>query len=102
MGAGRIRIKGDRLVGRPERHIVITFQRGNHQTHEGEGDGIVGSALGDRARVSPTAIFAQREDGPCYKLALPDGRDGRIQLLVERDADFLAAFSDPNARVFLR
>ena len=51
---------------------------------------------------APRTIFAQSAEGPCHKLSLPEAENGRIQLLVERESAFVSAFSDPNARVYLR
>jgi hypothetical protein len=66
------------------------------------GRSIVVIELAEDAPAPPQTIFAQSPEGPCHKLRLPEAENGRIQLLVEQESAFVSAFSDPNARVYLR
>jgi hypothetical protein len=64
---------------------------------------IVVIELGSEAGRTPRSIIAQSADGRSHKLPLPEAEDGRIQLMVNTEgAGFLAAFRDPNTRVYLQ
>tara|TARA_B100000676_G_C18087433_1_gene856272 strand:- start:1624 stop:1776 length:153 start_codon:yes stop_codon:yes gene_type:complete len=45
------------------------------------------------------AVFSK--DDQCRRLALPEPRDGLIQLLMESGSDFLAALRDPDNEIFI-
>ena len=45
------------------------------------------------------AVFA--DDDRCRRLALPEPRDGLIQLLVESNSDILAALRNPKSEIFI-
>ncbi len=72
------------------------------ESHAIEGRTIVVIELSDSDGATPATIFAQRPDGRCYKLTLPEAQNARIQLLVDQDSAILAALRDPNATVILR
>jgi len=72
------------------------------ESHAMEGRIIVVIELSDSAGATPATLFAQRPDGRCYKLTLPEAQNARIQLLVDQDAAIVAALRDPNATVILR
>jgi hypothetical protein len=72
------------------------------ESHAIEGRTIVVIELSESATTTPATIFAQRPDGRCYKLSLPEAQNARIQLLVDQDSAIVAALRDPNATVILR
>jgi hypothetical protein len=72
------------------------------ESHAIEGRIIVVIELSESAEATPATIFAQRPDGRCYKLTLPEAQNARIQLLVDEDSAMVAALRDPNATVILR
>ena len=72
------------------------------ESHAIEGRTIVVIELNESDEATPVTIFAQRPDGRCYKLTLPEAQNARIQLLVDQDSAILAALRDPNATVILR
>jgi hypothetical protein len=71
-------------------------------SHAIEGRTIVVIELSESAAATPATIFAQRADGRCYRLALPEAQNARIQLLVDQDSAIVAALRDPNTTVILR
>jgi hypothetical protein len=72
------------------------------ESHAMEGRTIVVIELSESVTTAPATIFAQRPDGRCYKLSLPEAQNARIQLLVDQDSAIVAALRDPNATVILR
>ena len=55
------------------------------------------SELGSHPRW--LAVFSK--DNQCRRLALPEPRDGLIQLLMESGSDLLAALRDPDNEIFI-
>lgn len=49
----------------------------------------------------PVSLFVCDSDNRCDKFPLPRGRDGVIQLLLERDSDLLAKLRDINTEIYL-
>lgn len=89
-------------TGELERRVEGSFSIQLQESHAMEGRTIVVIELEAGSERAPIAIFAERSDGRCYKIALPDAQNERIQLLVDRESGFLAAVRDPNATVTLR
>ncbi len=49
----------------------------------------------------PATLFVCDNDNHCDKFSLPRGRDGVIQLLLERESDLLAKLRDINTEIYL-
>ncbi len=58
--------------------------------------------LVDREAPFPTMLFTFNAEGRSDTLALPEGRDGVVQVLLDADAPVLESLKDHAAEVFLR
>jgi len=58
--------------------------------------------LTDPAAATPWVLFACGADGRSDRIELPEGRDGVIQVLLDRAAPILVQLRDPGTEVFLR
>lgn len=58
--------------------------------------------LVDRSAPMPSVLFTCTADDRSDRIDLPEGRDGVIQLLLDRSAPVLESLRDHNAEVYLR
>ncbi len=61
---------------------------------------VIIESIADR-NFLPKLLFVCHADGRSQRLALPEGRDGRVQILLERDSDIVRGLLDVNTEVYL-